>query len=109
MEAPPILIEKLTAVVNQLPPHQVQEVLDFASYLLTRQANGDELSLEQQRALELIGLFSGPENLAERHDDYLSQDDAALQLIGLFDSGIDDLAENHDKHLATFYSKDNDA
>src|SRR5689334_5164773 len=104
MEAASILIEKLMAVVNQLPPYRVQEVLDFASYLLTRHGNGDELSLEQQRALELIGSFSWPEDLAEKHDEYLSDNDPAQQIVGLFDCGIDDLAENHDKHIATFYS-----
>ena len=71
MEAAPVLIEKLTAVVNQLPPHRVQGVMDFAGFLLTQEAHRGELSLEQQRAFGLIGLFSSPEDLAEKHDDYL--------------------------------------
>lgn len=81
MEAAPVMIEKINELVSQLPPNRLQEVLDFAGFLLEKETS--------QSSSQQIG------------------DDPILQIIGLFDSGIDDLAENHDKYLAEFYAKDN--
>jgi len=78
MEATPLLVERLTATVNRLPLNKVQEVLDFADYLLTIQELPSPVSTESE--------------------------DAILKLIGLFDSGINDLAENHDKYLTAIYA-----
>ncbi len=81
MEATPVLIEKLNTLVSQLPPYRLQEVVDFADFLLARETGA---VADQQ-----------------------TEDDPLLGIIGMFDSGIDDLAENHHKYLAEFYAKDN--
>jgi hypothetical protein len=81
MDVTPVLIEKLNNLVSQLPQNSVQEVVDFAGYLLDKE--------------------NEPSSPAQ------TEDDPAMQIIGLFDSGIDDLAENHDKYLEDFYARDN--
>ncbi len=61
--------------------------------------------LAQRRSTSLAELVR--QAVDQLLDDVPVEDDPALAIVGMFDSGLGDLAQNHDKYLADFETEDN--